>query len=415
MKKLWAQITNWFKPKMYAAGVSGGPDSMAMLDMYKKQIKVVCHVNYHMRSEADDDMQIVIDYCNRFKIKYEVLHVNEEVLKKFNHINNFQAKARAIRYAFFAEIANQYGLNGVMIAHNQDDFLETAYMQKQRNSKSLFYGIRSKIIINNTLIYRPVLQLRKSALLRYCIEQNIPYGIDKTNFKDIYERNQVRKTIASWDHAKIFAFQKEINRYNKTHEAQSIVIDNTYAIWSKKLFDYDFFKVQSDTLQYYLLFYFLNENKITNVSENKITGLIEFLNKKDIANKQYRLTNDLFLTINKESNLEVIIDPKTDQSLIETFIDNNERDYHEIYQNKFIEFKDKHYPLAFYLSLSDHEKYQLIKEWLVDIGIKEPTDYHIFPLKIFMDQKPAPNVKYKINDELFIFINQNGYFKVATS
>ncbi|MCV3728493.1 tRNA lysidine(34) synthetase TilS [Ureaplasma miroungigenitalium] len=413
MKKLWARIINLFKHKSYVAAVSGGPDSMAMLDMYRKQIKAVCHVNYHMREDSDNDMQIVEEYCHKYNIECYILHVDNNVLDKFSHINNFQAKARAIRYAFFAQIAREKNIDTVIVAHNQDDFLETAYMQKQRESKALFYGIRERVIINNVLIYRPVLKLRKSTLLRYCEEHDVQYAIDETNFKDIYERNQVRKTIASWDHGKIFNFQKEINKYNKEHEAQSIVIDTTYQDWVKKSFDYDFFKQLSDTQQYFLLFYFLNENKISNVSENKINGIMTFLNKKDIANKQYRLKDDQFLIINKQRNLEVIIDPKISQGTDEAFIDQDEQQTQKIYQNKFQEFKDKHFPLGFYVNLTDNEKYQLIKEWLVDITNKNPTDYDIFPLKIFVDQKPAPNVKYKVNEQLFIYINEYGYFKVT--
>jgi tRNA(Ile)-lysidine synthase len=43
----------------YLAAVSGGPDSMCMLDMYKNNIRGVCHVNYHKRPSAERDTRIV--------------------------------------------------------------------------------------------------------------------------------------------------------------------------------------------------------------------------------------------------------------------------------------------------------------------------------------------------------------------
>ena len=49
--------------KKYLIAVSGGPDSMALMNSYKKQIYGVCHVNYHYRDSSNRDEEIVKRYC----------------------------------------------------------------------------------------------------------------------------------------------------------------------------------------------------------------------------------------------------------------------------------------------------------------------------------------------------------------
>jgi tRNA(Ile)-lysidine synthase len=126
----------------YIAAVSGGPDSMAMLDIYKKNVALVCHVNYQKRDSAYRDAGIVKMYCKNNHIKFNELIVTENIYRKYRKINNnFQAIARLIRYDFFLKCAKQMRLNHLLVAHNKDDFLETALMQLGRKSKTLFYGI----------------------------------------------------------------------------------------------------------------------------------------------------------------------------------------------------------------------------------------------------------------------------------
>lgn len=109
---------------------------------------------------------------------------------------NFQSAARTIRYDFFVKVAKKTKISTILMAHNLDDFVETAYMLQQRKSKSLFYGIRSRFKYEGVIIDRPLIGFRKNMLEQYCIKHNVPYGIDETNLADCYERNKVRKIIS---------------------------------------------------------------------------------------------------------------------------------------------------------------------------------------------------------------------------
>jgi tRNA(Ile)-lysidine synthase len=124
------------------AGVSGGPDSMAMLHALRQRIVCVCHVNYHKRPTANRDQNIVKQYCKQNQIPLAILNVNKSVYQKYQTINNFQSKARIIRFDFFAKIAQKYNARFVITAHHFNDFIETAMIQKQRKVRTLFLGIK---------------------------------------------------------------------------------------------------------------------------------------------------------------------------------------------------------------------------------------------------------------------------------
>jgi len=63
---------------MYLLAVSGGPDSMFLLNEYHRRHIVVAHVNYNSRKTSKRDEQIVRDYCEYHNIKLEVLNVKEK-------------------------------------------------------------------------------------------------------------------------------------------------------------------------------------------------------------------------------------------------------------------------------------------------------------------------------------------------
>lgn len=181
--------------RKFLAAVSGGPDSMALLDKYKKQIVAVCHVNYNIRQTAKRDYLIVKRYCLKNKIKLFIKDVNKETYSQY-HSNNFENVARQIRYEFFLEVSKKTKINTILIGHNLDDFVETAYMQFKRKSKSLYYGIKKKSNYKELKIERPLLHIRKKSLEQYCIDNSVSFGIDETNLSDEHERNKVRKIIS---------------------------------------------------------------------------------------------------------------------------------------------------------------------------------------------------------------------------
>ncbi len=169
-------------------GVSGGPDSMALLDLlYRQGFKiVVAHVNYKKRETADRDEKIVRDYCRDHDLAFEKLEpVHDEKM-------NFQKWARDVRYAFYSEVAKKYGTDKVFLAHQLDDYIETFIMQVERRSSHMHFGIAKIAKYKDLTIYRPLILYPKRYLEAYCINNALSYGIDESNLTDDYHRNFIR-------------------------------------------------------------------------------------------------------------------------------------------------------------------------------------------------------------------------------
>lgn len=163
---------------------------MALFDMCVCHgVRVIAaHVNYQKRASALRDMKIVQTYCQQHGIVCEIRMQNKECK------GNFQAFARDIRFSFFKELCEKYDADGVLLAHQLDDHIETYLMQKQQKRQASYYGIRARTRIQGCSIVRPLLGYRKQALENYCKQHCVPFGIDESNLSDDYTRNQIRHT-----------------------------------------------------------------------------------------------------------------------------------------------------------------------------------------------------------------------------
>lgn len=175
--------------KRLLIAVSGGPDSMALLDMQRKKDNYieVAHVNYHKRDSANRDEKIVKDYCKKYAIKFNKLDFDSENIK-----GNFQANAREARYTYFASLCKKHKLDLVLVAHQKDDNIETYLMQMDKKLGVNHYGIAQTSYLYGVLVSRPLLGYSKKELIKYCEDNNVAYGVDESNLSNAYERNRVR-------------------------------------------------------------------------------------------------------------------------------------------------------------------------------------------------------------------------------
>lgn len=175
----------------WLVGVSCGPDSMALLHMcMEKSIPcAAAHVNYHHQVHAEEEEAFIREYCREHDI---VLHVLNE---PFIYEGNFEAAARKHRYDFFRDIVLQYGYRGVLIAHQEDDLLETYFMQEEKNIIPAYYGLKEEILYQGILVKRPLLHMTRTDILQYCEKNHIRYFVDETNSDDSLARNRIRHEI----------------------------------------------------------------------------------------------------------------------------------------------------------------------------------------------------------------------------
>lgn len=182
-------------------GVSGGPDSIAMLNILN-EIKmdekidlnfniVVAHINHMIRREAVEDEKFVQDFCKKKNIEFYSKSIDVQKLANTNKIGTEEA-GRNARYEFFDEILKKTKSNKVAIAHNKNDKAETIIMNFMRGSGiSGLKGIEEK----RGKYIRPLIECERIEIEKYCEEQRLNPRIDKTNFENEYTRNKIRNAV----------------------------------------------------------------------------------------------------------------------------------------------------------------------------------------------------------------------------
>ena len=171
-------------------GVSGGLDSMVLLDVCRRlafRIQVV-HVNYNLRgAESVGDMELVQAYCAAHAISTQIIHVEEKPEQA-----NVQEWARNIRYAAFEQARIQWKASYILCAHHADDQAETLVFQM---SRAALPGSNGGMLEKRGRILRPCLSLTKAELLDYAHTYTVPFRTDSSNLKNNYTRNAIRNKV----------------------------------------------------------------------------------------------------------------------------------------------------------------------------------------------------------------------------
>lgn len=183
-------------------GVSGGPDSICMLDVLnrikndsKVNIKfdmVVAHVNHMIREEAIDDEKFVKNFCEKIGIPFYSKSIDVQKIANNNKIGTEEA-GRNARYEFFDEILKLTNANKVAIAHNKNDKAETILMNALRGSG--IAGLRGIEPIKDGKYIRPLIECERIEIEEYCKQREIEPRIDRTNFENVYTRNKIRNIV----------------------------------------------------------------------------------------------------------------------------------------------------------------------------------------------------------------------------
>lgn len=201
MKNLIKKIQNeayhnqlWKKGDRIVIGVSGGPDSVCLLDILteiKEKVEMeihIAHVNYGLRGkDSQKDEELVQELAEKYQLGLSVLESEKIEETEINEEN-----LRNIRYNFFEKIREELGYDLIAVAHNQDDQVETFLMRIIRGSG--LQGL-SGMKYKNDKIIRPLLGISKKEILEYLKNEKIEFRLDKTNKRDRFFRNKIRNKL----------------------------------------------------------------------------------------------------------------------------------------------------------------------------------------------------------------------------
>lgn len=174
-------------PGKYVVAVSGGVDSMVLLDVLSQQPDVelvVAHFDHGIRDDSSLDEQLVRTTAERRGLPYKSTRV--ELGQGAS-----EAAARQARYDFLRIVLNESQADKIVTAHHQDDLLETMILNMLRGTgRQGLTPLRSQ-----SDILRPLLHMTKQDLLAYAQQNGLTWREDSTNYDITYRRNYVRHKL----------------------------------------------------------------------------------------------------------------------------------------------------------------------------------------------------------------------------
>lgn len=221
------------RDKKLLLAVSGGVDSMVLLDLFYKLRFDICvaHCNFQLRGkESDGDEMLVRETCQDSYIPYFIESFDTLEFAKENKLSIQQA-ARKLRYDWFQGLLSENKLDYLVTAHHLDDNVETFLINFTRGTG--LEGLTG-IPAQNGNIIRPLLPFSRFEIENYAKVNNIQWREDSSNASDKYFRNKLRHdivpTLKELNTGFLDSFQNTINHLQ---QAESLVDDASNLVYEK--------------------------------------------------------------------------------------------------------------------------------------------------------------------------------------
>jgi tRNA(Ile)-lysidine synthase len=272
MKETIAYLNSLLKEKdTIVIGLSGGPDSMCLLNILqslKKDIKIVCaHINHNIREESKEELLFIEDYCKKNNLIIETTTFEKKSLDQdYNEL-----ELREKRYEYFGQIINKYKAKYLFTAHHGDDLVETILMRISRGSNLKGYtGFQIATQKDKYKVIKPLIFMTKEEINKYNRENNISFVIDKTNDEDIYTRNRYRHHILPFlknenqnIHLKYLKYSRELEKYYEY--VDRVVNKEIVKRYNNKTLDIKEFTRLDKLIQEKIIEYILDDNYTNNL------------------------------------------------------------------------------------------------------------------------------------------------------
>lgn len=183
-----SELSPLLAPGRYVLAVSGGVDSVVLLNMAVRQASlstagayelVVAHFDHGIRADSAQDVTFVTELAKKYGLSFE--SQREEL-----GANASEALARTRRYGFLRTVAKRHTAS-LVTAHHADDAVETIAINLIRGT-----GWRGLAVLDSDII-RPLLDLSKQEILAYASKYQLAWREDSTNASDDYLRNRLRR------------------------------------------------------------------------------------------------------------------------------------------------------------------------------------------------------------------------------
>ena len=175
-------------------GVSGGPDSMALLSLLSawrdrwnlELIALYCH--HGLRPEADEEEAFVRNWSQHLNCGFSAARLGVGDYRRENKVS-LQEAARECRYRAFETQMDRHRADGTVLAHTADDQAEEVLIGLIRGAG---LGGLGGIPRQRGRFVRPLLETYREEILAYLSRKGIPYRNDASNHDFRYLRARLR-------------------------------------------------------------------------------------------------------------------------------------------------------------------------------------------------------------------------------
>lgn len=194
------QLGLLFPGDRVVVAVSGGPDSVALLQMmsaWRKHMDLtlaVAHVEHGLREEESlEDATFVEQLAGQLGLPFFLKRLDLKTSLRKRKGESVQAVARERRYAQLQAVAREWGGTKVAVGHTRDDQAETVLLSMLRGAG--LAGLSGMPAQREPCVIRPFLQVSRSEILQYLDEKRCESRVDSTNDSPKYTRNRLRREL----------------------------------------------------------------------------------------------------------------------------------------------------------------------------------------------------------------------------
>lgn len=190
--------------------VSGGPDSVALAHLLTEQLRagklqrlILAHVNHLLRGDESDGDELFVQglpalwqFGKDPRLTFRVTRIDMAQLAKVER-GNLESVARRERYRWLTELAQAESAAWIATGHSADDQAETVLFRLLRGSGVLGLAgmVECRMLDAGVRLLRPLLSVRRQALLDYLHINYIPYRVDSSNRDLRFTRNRLRREL----------------------------------------------------------------------------------------------------------------------------------------------------------------------------------------------------------------------------
>lgn len=214
----------------FLLGFSGGEDSSCLFHLLLglKAPFAAVYIDHGWRRESKEEGFKLKTLCQSCQIPFHL-----EKIEYPGAIDNIEDYCRNERRKIFSSLVEQFGYQGVMLAHHAQDQAETVLKRIFEGASLLKFKGMEPVTVNEDLkIFRPLLEVSKEEIKAFLEEQHIPHFQDPTNEDTRFMRAKMRKDL--------FPFLK--NTFGKNIEKPLVRIASESALL------HDFLEKRTDPL-----------------------------------------------------------------------------------------------------------------------------------------------------------------------